>query len=164
MWTAKKDRERWLPWANRVAYHIFGRRQREKTENKASWCNASSSVDGSSHLLFENMFVAVSFQNKQEGKTSIERCFLIIATVYVKPWLGCSLAVKVPYQDLCFSKTLKGPDLLSTKRWIKGHSLMMMSMKKPRCRIVDNLERECFSNPCGLEGSEFSQCLPLYVL
>ena len=33
---------------------------------------------------------------------------LFIATVYVKPWLGCSLAVKVPYQDLCFLKTLKG--------------------------------------------------------
>ena len=44
-----------------LSYHIFGRRQREKTENKASWYNASSTVDGSNHLLFENMFVAASF-------------------------------------------------------------------------------------------------------
>ena len=38
---------------------------------------ASNAVDGSRHLLFENMFVAVSFQNKHEGKTSIARCSLI---------------------------------------------------------------------------------------
>ena len=35
---------------------FLGGDKEKKTKNKASWCNASSAVDGSSHLLFENMF------------------------------------------------------------------------------------------------------------
>ena len=33
-------------------------------------------------------------------KQALRDVCLFIATVYVKPWLGCSLAVKAPYQDL----------------------------------------------------------------
>ena len=35
----------------------------------------------------------------KEKQASRDGC-LFIATVYLKPWLGCSLAVKAPYQDL----------------------------------------------------------------
>ncbi|GBM18980.1 hypothetical protein AVEN_179768-1 [Araneus ventricosus] len=32
---------------------------------------------------------------------------LFIVTIYVKPWLQCTLAVKAPYKDLCLLKSLK---------------------------------------------------------
>ena len=54
------------------------------------------------------MFVAVSFQICTKEKQALRDVCLFIATVYVEPFLGCSLAVKSPYQDLCFLKTLKG--------------------------------------------------------
>jgi len=46
-------------------------------------------------------------------KQALKDICLFIATVYVKPWLECSLAVKAP-QDLCFLKTLKGYEKLDT--------------------------------------------------
>ena len=52
---------------------FLGGDKEKKRKITAFWYNASSAVDGSSHLVFENMFAAVSFQNKHEGKTSIER-------------------------------------------------------------------------------------------
>ena len=48
------------------------------------------------------------FKISMKEKQAVRDASLFIATVYVKPWLGCSLAVKAPYQDLCFLKTLKG--------------------------------------------------------
>ena len=48
------------------------------------------------------------FKIRMKEKQALRDVCLFIATVYVKPWLGCSLAVKAPYQDLCFLKTLKG--------------------------------------------------------
>ena len=53
---------------------------------------------------------AVSVQIERYGETSIGRCFdvcLFIVAVYVKPWLGCTLVLKAPNQDLRFLKTLK---------------------------------------------------------
>ena len=43
-----------------------------------------------------------------EEKQALRDVCLFIATVYVKPWVGCRFPVKAPYQDLCFLKTLKG--------------------------------------------------------
>lgn len=40
-------------------------------------------------------------------KQALEDVCLFIVTSYVKPWLRCNLAVKAPYQDLCFLRTLK---------------------------------------------------------
>lgn len=42
-----------------------------------------------------------------KDKESLKEVCIFITTAYVKPWLKCSLAVKAPYQDLCFLKTLK---------------------------------------------------------
>ena len=40
-------------------------------------------------------------------KRALQDVCLFIVVVYVKPWLGCTLAVKAPNQDLRFLKTLK---------------------------------------------------------
>ena len=40
------------------------------------------------------------FKINMKEKQALRDICLFIATVYVKPWLGCSLAVKAPYQDL----------------------------------------------------------------
>ena len=45
------------------------------------------------------------FKISMKEKQALRDVSLFIATVYVKHWLGCSLAVKAPYQDLCFLKT-----------------------------------------------------------
>ena len=79
------------------------RRQREQNETKASWCNASSAVDGSLKICLLQSHFKISMKEKQ----ALREVYLFIATVYVKPWLGCSLAVRAPYQDLWFLKTLK---------------------------------------------------------
>ena len=42
------------------------------------------------------------FKISMKEKQALREVCLFIATVYVKPWIGCNLAVKVPYQDLCF--------------------------------------------------------------
>ena len=42
------------------------------------------------------------FKISMMEKQAMRDVCLFIVTVYVKPWLGCSLAVKAPYQDLCF--------------------------------------------------------------
>ena len=44
------------------------------------------------------------FKISMKEKQALRDVCLFIATVYVKPLLGCSLAVKAPYQDLCFLK------------------------------------------------------------
>ena len=48
------------------------------------------------------------FKISTKEKQALRDVCLFIPTVYVKPWLGCSLAVIAHYQDLCFLKTLKG--------------------------------------------------------
>lgn len=54
------------------------------------------------------------FKMSTKEKQALRDICLFIATVYVKPWLECSLAVKAPHQDLCFLKTLKGYEKLDT--------------------------------------------------
>jgi hypothetical protein len=44
--------------------------------------------------------------NTKEKVALLEVC-LFIVTTYVKPWLQCILAVKAPYQNWCFLKSLK---------------------------------------------------------
>ena len=41
-------------------------------------------------------------------KQALREVCLFIATVYVKPWIGCSLAVKRLIKICVFLKTLKG--------------------------------------------------------
>ena len=40
------------------------------------------------------------FKISMKEKQALRDVCLFITTVYVKPWLGCSLAVKTPYLDL----------------------------------------------------------------
>ncbi|GBN46529.1 hypothetical protein AVEN_193049-1 [Araneus ventricosus] len=44
--------------------------------------------------------------NTKDKEALLDVC-LFIVTIYVKPWLQCILAVKAPYKDLCFLKSLK---------------------------------------------------------
>ena len=87
--------------------------------------------------------------------------YLFIATVYVKPYLGCSLAVKAPFQDLCFLKTLKGYEKVDKvisraalskfcqHLWYLIEEIAALSLfddaadEETKVRIVANLEREC---------------------
>ena len=86
---------------------------------------------------------------------------LFIATVYVKPWLGCSLAVIAHYQDLCSLKTLKGYENVDKviyqaalnkfcqHLWYLSEEIAALSLfddavgEQTKVRIVANLEREC---------------------
>ena len=86
---------------------------------------------------------------------------LFIATVYVKPWLGCSLAVEVPYQDLCFLKTLKRYEKVGKviskaalskfcrHLWYLSEEIAAFSTfddavdEETKVQIVANLKREC---------------------
>ena len=87
--------------------------------------------------------------------------YLFIATVYVKPYLGCSLVVKAPYQDLCFLKTLKGYEKVDKvisraalskfcqHLWYLLEEIAALSLfddtvdEETKVQIVANLESEC---------------------
>ena len=74
------------------------------------------------------------------------------------PWLGCSLAVKAPYQDLCFLKILKGYDKVDKvisqaalskfcqHLWYLSEEIAALSLfdnavdEETKVRIVANLE------------------------
>ncbi|GBN67063.1 hypothetical protein AVEN_172998-1 [Araneus ventricosus] len=48
-----------------------------------------------------------SSQLKFNTKEALLDVYLFIVIIYVKPWLQWILAVKAPYKDLCFVKSLK---------------------------------------------------------
>ncbi|GBM89804.1 hypothetical protein AVEN_36962-1 [Araneus ventricosus] len=50
--------------------------------------------------------------NTQDKEVLLDVC-LFILTIYVKPWLQFILAVKAPYKDLCFLKSLKAYENVS---------------------------------------------------
>lgn len=100
------------------------------------------------------------FKMSTKEKQALRDICLFIATVYVKPWLECSLAVKAPHQDLCFLKTLKGYEKLDTvisqvalnkfcqHLWYLSEEIAILSIfddsveDETKKRIVANLERE----------------------
>lgn len=47
------------------------------------------------------------FSLTDQEKDGLLALSLFIVTTYVKPWITCPSALKAPYQDLCFLKTLK---------------------------------------------------------
>lgn len=93
-------------------------------------------------------------------KQALRDICLFIVTVYVKPWLECSLAVKAPHQDLCFLKTLKGYEKFDTTisqaalnkfcqhLWYLTEEIKLLSIfddsvdDETKKRIVTNLEGE----------------------
>lgn len=111
------------------------------------------------------MFAAVSIQNEFSRQTSIlQDVCLFIVTVYVKPWLEWSLAVKAPYQDLCFLKTLKDYEKVDKivsqaplskfcqHLWYLSEEIAILSLfdklvdGKTKMKMVVHLERENVSN------------------
>lgn len=53
------------------------------------------------------LLLSSQFKISKKNKTALLDVCLFIVTSYVKPWLQCTLAVKAPYQDLCFLKAMK---------------------------------------------------------
>ncbi|GBP37235.1 hypothetical protein EVAR_35668_1 [Eumeta japonica] len=67
----------------------------------------------------------LAFEISSKDKQALQDYCLFIAVIYVKSWLGCSLAVKTPYQDLCFLKRLmedETVDKLISKAALSGFS------------------------------------------
>lgn len=95
-----------------------------------------------------------------EDKRALQDVCVFIVTAYVKPWLGCSSAVKAPNQDLCFLKTLKDyerVDKLISKAalskfcqhlWYLSEEIAVLSLfdnevdEQTKMNIVANLQRE----------------------
>ena len=110
------------------------------------------------------------FKISVKEKQALRDVCLFIATVYVKPWLGCTLAVKAPCQDLCFLKTLKGYEkvykVISQSAlskfcqhlWHLSEEIAALSLfddafdEETKVRIVANLEREYL---CDLQKKYF---------
>ncbi|GBO27655.1 hypothetical protein AVEN_215865-1 [Araneus ventricosus] len=53
-----------------------------------------------------SLFTSQLKSNTKDKEALLHVC-LFIVTIYVKPWLQWILAVKAPYKDLCFLKSLK---------------------------------------------------------
>lgn len=52
------------------------------------------------------------FSVSNKDKTALLDICLFIVKSYVKPWLQCTLAVKAPYQYLCFLKEMKAYEII----------------------------------------------------
>ena len=53
------------------------------------------------------LLLSSQFKLTKKDKAALLDVCLFIVTSYVKPWMQCILAVKAPYQDLCFLKSIK---------------------------------------------------------
>ena len=101
------------------------------------------------------------FKISVKEKQALRDGCLFIATVYVKPWRGCSFSVKAPHQDLCFLNTLKGYQKVDKvisqaalskfcqHLWYLSVEIAALPLfddavdEEIKVRIVANLEREC---------------------
>ncbi|XP_067621941.1 uncharacterized protein [Eurosta solidaginis] len=104
------------------------------------------------------------FKMSVKDEQGLRDISLFIVTVYVKPWLRCSLAVKAPNQDLLFLKTLKDyerVDKLISKAalgkfshhlWYLSEEITLLSIfdedvdEQTKKNIVINLKRESFDD------------------
>ncbi|KAG8235092.1 hypothetical protein J437_LFUL014424, partial [Ladona fulva] len=77
-------------------------RYKEKILNSTSRCHAPSSMDSES-----NLFPKISLLNDQFKITSKDKVALLEVCLFIQPWLQCILAVKAPYQYLCFMKSMR---------------------------------------------------------
>lgn len=100
------------------------------------------------------------FKISAKDKRALQDVCLFIAVIYVKPWLGCSLAVKAPNQDLCFLKRLKEYETVdkliskaalskfSQHLWYLSEEIAVLSLfddevnAQTKGNIVVNLQRE----------------------
>lgn len=97
--------------------------------------------------------------SKRDKEALLDVC-LFIATSYVKPWLKCNLAVKAPYQDMCFLKTLRAYEKIDKciskatlqkfcqHLWYLTDEVCMLSLfdndvdLKTKAKMVANLKNE----------------------
>lgn len=104
------------------------------------------------------------FKMSAKDKQALRDVCLFIVAVYVKPWLGCSLAVKAPNQDLCFLQTLKDYERVDTliskaalnkfsqHLWYLSEEIAVLSIfddevdEQTKENIVENLQKESFSD------------------
>ena len=100
------------------------------------------------------------FKISAKDKQAVQDICLFIVTEYVKPWLGCSLAVKAPNQDLRFLKSLKEYEKVdkvisraalskfSQHLWYLSEEIAVLSIfdnevdKETKADIVANLQRQ----------------------
>ncbi|XP_074108448.1 uncharacterized protein LOC141533454 [Cotesia typhae] len=95
-----------------------------------------------------------------KDKNALQDVCLFIVTLYTKPWLGCTMAVKAPNQDLSFLKALKEyekVDATSSKAsiskfihhlWYLCEETVMLSLfdeevdTKTKTKMINNLNRD----------------------
>ncbi|GBM50841.1 hypothetical protein AVEN_19890-1 [Araneus ventricosus] len=100
--------------------------------------------------------------NIKDKEARLDVC-LFFVTIYVKPWLQCILAVKVPYEDLCFLKSLKAYEKVnesiskaslqkfSQQLWYFTDEIAIFALfnddvdEETKLKMVANLHREIFS-------------------
>ncbi|GBN47359.1 hypothetical protein AVEN_201074-1 [Araneus ventricosus] len=100
--------------------------------------------------------------NTKDTEALLDIC-LFIVTIYVKPWLQCILAVKAPYKDLCFLKSLKAYEIVnesiskaalqkfSQRLWYLTDEIAVLALfdddvdEETKLKVVANLHREIFS-------------------
>ncbi|GBN19363.1 hypothetical protein AVEN_259097-1 [Araneus ventricosus] len=99
--------------------------------------------------------------NTKDKKALLDVC-LFIVTIYVKPWLQCILAVKAPYKDLCFLKSLKASEKVnesiskaalqkfSQQLWYFTDEIAVLPLfddveEETKLKMVANLHRDIFS-------------------
>lgn len=100
------------------------------------------------------------FTISNKDKAALLDVCLFIVTSYVKPWLQCTLAVKAPYQDLCFLKAMKAYEKVdksisnaalkkfSHHLWYLIDEVSVMSLfddevdQETKVKIVSNLANE----------------------
>ncbi|GBM38425.1 hypothetical protein AVEN_260808-1 [Araneus ventricosus] len=98
-----------------------------------------------------------------KGKEALLNVCLFIVTSYVKPWLQCILAVKAPYKDLCFLKSLKAYEKVnesiskaalqkfSQHLWYFTDEIAVLALfdddvdEETKLKMVANLHRNIFS-------------------
>ncbi|GBM77035.1 hypothetical protein AVEN_50934-1 [Araneus ventricosus] len=118
-------------------------------------------MDDKSNLFLKNAFFRSQLTLSVEHEKALSDISLFIATVYVIPWLNCSVSVKAPKQDLCFLKSLKSYERIdetvsgaALKKFIQH--LCYLSEELPvlflfdedvdvqeKMKIVADLDREC---------------------
>lgn len=104
------------------------------------------------------------FKMSAKDKQALRDVCLFIVAVYIKPWLGCGLAIKAPNQDLQFLKTLKEYEKIdkliskaaltkfSQHLWYLSEEIALLSIfddevdEQTKRIVIENLQRESLSD------------------
>ncbi|GBN12391.1 hypothetical protein AVEN_44611-1 [Araneus ventricosus] len=109
-----------------------------------------------------NILSSLWYLNTKDKEALLDVCFFIV-TIYVKPCLQCILAVKTPYTDLGFLKSLKAYENVNESiskaalqkfnqhLWHLTDEIAVLALfdddvdEETKLKIVANLQRENFS-------------------